>query len=323
MVEAGMGRWMTRIILLGLLMVWVRLGVGQGSAPNNGSEGAAHAAAPAGSTVAKPAMWKVSGVHGTLYLFGTIHAMKKNVAWETKTVKGALAESGVLYLEVAGLDDDSLKAAQPMIMELGTDAEHPLSTKISKADLALLDSAAKDLGAGGEQIFEPMLPWLAYVSISVLPDIKAGYDPEGGVDKKLEAEAKTMNLPVKGLETAEGQIHFLADLAPALQVQMLHQALIDLPKAASETDAMIGDWERGDVEALSKLENDEMRVKYPELYKTLVVERNQHFADTLAEQLKDAATGTEFVAIGAGHLAGPDSLVKLLEARGFKASRVE
>jgi uncharacterized protein YbaP (TraB family) len=311
---------MKRVLLLGLgLILAGHLGLSQSAA----AKGGAHAGAAGGMTVAKPALWKVSGVHGTVYLFGTIHVMKKNVDWETEKVKAALGASDVLYLEVAGLDDDALKAAQPMIMQLGTDADHPLSTKISKEDVALLDGAAKSLGAPGEQVFEPMKPWLAYISISVLPDIKAGYDQDSGVDKILEAKAKTINLPVKGLETTEGQIHFLADLDPALQVQMLHQALIDLPKAAAETETMFGDWERGDVDALAKLENDEMRVKYPELYKVLVVERNREFANTLAEQLKDPATGTEFVAVGAGHMAGPDSLVKLLEAQGFKAVRVE
>lgn len=86
---------------------------------------------------------------------------------------------------------------------------------------------------------------------------------------------------------------------------------------------MVGDWTRGDVEAIAKLENDEMKTKYPDLYDVLLVKRNAHFADTLAGMLKDPATGTVFVAVGAGHLAGPDSVLKMLEARGFSSVRVE
>jgi uncharacterized protein YbaP (TraB family) len=39
--------------------------------------------------------------------------------------------------------------------------------------------------------------------------------------------------------------------------------------------------------------------------------------------LKDPKTGTLFVAIGAAHLAGPDSVLKMLEKKGYKAERVE
>jgi hypothetical protein len=268
-------------------------------------------------------MWKVKGVHGTVYLLGSIHVMKKDVHWETAKVKEALGASDTLYLEIAGLDDASMQAAQPEIIQLGTDPEHPLSTKISKEDIALLDGAAKSVGLPGEQALEPMQPWLVYLTISVLPAIQAGYDPNSGVDKKLEAEVKQTGKPVKGFETLKEQMHYVADMPAPLQAQMLHQALVDLPTSVSQTDTMVADWTRGDVESIAKLDNDEMKVKYPELYDRLLVKRNERFADTLAALLKDPATGTIFVTIGAGHLAGPDSVLKMLETRGFTAVRTE
>jgi len=281
------------------------------------------AASPAVATEATPAMWKVTGVHGTVYLFGSIHVMKKDVHWETAKVKDALGASDTLYLEISGLDDASLQAAQPEIMQMGTDPEHPLSTKISKDDVALLDSAVKGMGLPGEQALEPMQPWLVYLTISVLPAIQAGYDPNSGVDKKIEAEEKAAGKQVKGFETMSEQMHYVADTSAVLQAQMLHQALVDLPKSVSQTDAMVADWTHGDVEAIAKMDNDEMKVKYPELYDRLLVKRNERFSDTLAAMLKDPATGTVFVAIGAGHLAGPDSVLKMLETRGYTAARVE
>ena len=268
-------------------------------------------------------MWKIKGVHGTVYLFGSIHVMKKDVRWETAKVKDALTASDTLYLEIAGLDTASLQAAQPEILQLGTDSEHALSTKISKDDVALLDGAVKSMGLPGEQALESLQPWLVYLTISVLPAMQAGYDTESGVDKKLEAEEKQAGKAVKGFETMTEQMHFVADMPAPLQAQMLHQALVDLPKSVSQTDAMVADWTRGDIEAIAKLDNDEMKVKYPELYDRLLVKRNERFADALAGLLKDPATGTVFVTIGAGHLAGPDSVLKMLETRGYAAVRVE
>jgi len=308
--------------LAGLAISAAGFGFGQATVTPAGA--VKHATpADAVTTEANPALWKVKGVHGTVYVFGSIHVMKKDVHWETAKVKDALDSSDVLYLEVTGTDEASMQAAQPEILQLGMDQEHPLSTKISKEDVDLLDATVKTMGLPGEQSLEPMQPWLAWATVSVLPMMQAGYDPKSGVDTTLEVEVNATKKPVKGLETLTGQLHMLADMPVPLQAQMLHQALVDLPKNVSQIDTMMADWTSGDVEAIGKMENEEMKVKYPELYSNLLVKRNVQFADQLAGMLKDPATGTVFVTIGAGHLAGPDSVLKMLETRGYKAVRVE
>jgi uncharacterized protein YbaP (TraB family) len=88
---------------------------------------------------------------------------------------------------------------------------------------------------------------------------------------------------------------------------------------------MIADWTRGDVEAIAKMENDEMKSKQPELYQKLLVDRNQHFSNQIAAMLKDPgpSPATAFIAVGAAHLAGPDSVLALLQKQGFQATRVQ
>jgi len=272
---------------------------------------------------ATPAMWKVKGVHGTVYLLGSVHVMKPEVKWETPKVKDALAASDVVYLEVKDIDPASMAAMQPIVLQMGMDAEHPLSGKISKADVELMDSAAKGLGLPGEQMFEPMRPWMASMVLSMLPASKAGFAVDSGVDGKIAAEAKDLGKPIKGFETAEEQMHFLADIPEAEQVEMLHKTLVDMPKSATELNEMVADWTNGEVDKIAAMENDEMKTKYPALYDKLLLKRNEKFAEVLAGLLKDPATGTVFVTIGAAHLAGPDSVMKMLEKKGFSAVRVE
>ena len=285
--------------------------------------GWAGAQTPSVKIDANPAMWKLKGVHGTVYLFGSVHVMKPDVMWETAKVKDALKSSDVLYLEIADLGPKEQARLQPVVMQIGTDAEHPLSGKITKADLDLLDAALKSLGMPGEQMMEPMQPWLAYVTLSVLPAVKAGYQPDSGIDQKMLAEGKGQSKKVVGFETAEEQLHYLADMPQAEQVELLHQTLVDLPKSESQMDEMVADWTKGDVDRIAAMENDEMKTKSPALYARLLVKRNEHFADVLAGVLKDPATGMVFVTIGAAHLAGPDSVQKMLEAKGYTAVRVE
>ena len=280
-------------------------------------------ATPMIQTEATPALWMVKGVHGTVYLFGSVHVMKKEVHWETPQVKSAFAASDALYLEIAGIDAASQAAAQPLVMKLGFDAAHPLSTKISPEDVQLLDAQAKKFGQPGEKIFEPMQPWMVSTTLSLLPALQSGYDPNSGVDVTLSAEAAAAKKPIKGFETIEGQLHLFADAPMSEQVEMLHQELVDAPREAGQIDTIVADWSRGDVENIAALENDEMKTKYPRLYDRLLVKRNAGFTDGVVSLLQNPATGTIFVAVGVAHLAGPDSVVKMLETQGYTVTRAE
>ena len=153
-------------------------------------------------------------------------------------------------------------------------------------------------------MFEPMQPWMAYMTLQVLPMIKAGYSPQSGVDVELTGDAKQAAKPVLGFETVSQQLHLLADFPQPQQVELLHQELVDLPKSAEQTDRMMEDWTKGNVEAIADMENGEFRSRSPELYKKLVVERNQRWAEQLATLLKSDKPGVAFVAVGAAHLAG-------------------
>jgi len=268
---------------------------------------------------ATPAIWKVKGAHGTVYLFGTIHVMKPEVDWETAQVKQAFDASDTVYVEVANLDDQA--AALPLAAQFGMDMAHPLSSKISKDDVALLDTAVKSMGLPGEAMLEPMQPWLVTMTVSVLPMMKAGYDPAGGVDVVLLGQARKAGKKIEGFETMEQQLHFVADEPQAEQVAKLHEELAEMDKSAAEMSDMVAAWELGDVAKIAAMETGELKEKHPEEYKTLVVERNEKWAATLDGLLKDSATGDVFVAVGAAHLAGDESVIELLKKGGWVVER--
>ena len=76
-------------------------------------------------------------------------------------------------------------------------------------------------------------------------------------------------------------------------------------------------WQAGDQRALEEAFVGDMRRDYPELYKVLIADRNAAWADELKQKL--AGSGVSFVAVGAGHLVGPDSVQAELEKLGIKA----
>jgi len=264
---------------------------------------------------ANPALWLVKGPHATLYLFGTIHVLKPNVDWQTPKVLSATNSSQTLVEEVANLGDT--EAMTPLIKQLGTDPDHPLSSKITKEDLAIIDTSIKQMGASGESVLEPLRPWLAGLTLSVLPMIKAGYDPQSGVDLTLAGVFKTAKKPVNGLETVEEQLHIFADMPLAQEVESLHIQLKQIDHAAADLDNTVAAWAKGDVETIAKIENDQFLKEDPSLYQKLVVQRNKAWTEKLVKLLQGEGDATTFVAVGAAHLAGPDSVQKMLQARGY------
>ncbi|MBL8554784.1 MAG: TraB/GumN family protein [Phenylobacterium sp.] len=270
----------------------------------------------AGPAVAEPALWVIRDADSTLYLMGTVHVLRPGTPWQEGKVQAALAQSKELMLEAAGLDDPA--TIQPLVRAYGLDPAHPLSAKLSAQDRPRLAAAAQALGMS-PQMLEPMQPWLVALTFSVAPAVKAGFDPGSGVDTSLSGMARAAGWPVEGLETPERQIRYLAEMSPATQLEFLASTLDEVDDAAAQLDAMVAAWVAGDTDGLEKIFVTEMREGYPELYDALVVQRNQAWAKVIAEKLK--GSGVTFIAVGAGHTVGPDSVQAELARLGIRAER--
>ena len=82
---------------------------------------------------------------------------------------------------------------------------------------------------------------------------------------------------------------------------------------------MVGAWSRGDPATLGEIMNDGIKDS-PELAKTLLFDRNARWAQWIKARL--AKPGTVFIAVGAGHLAGRQSVIEQLKALKLTATRV-
>lgn len=271
------------------------------------------------SAMARPALWVARQGDATVYLFGTVHLLPDDADWRFPALQQALDRSQTLYLE---LTDDDQASIAPLVLRYGLDPAHPLSAELSPGDNLALAKAAQLAGLpGGANALQSMKPWLAALTLAVAPLVKAGLDPEQGVDKQLERQMHADGKPVLGLETAEQQVQFLAGMPTPLQLAFLRDTLRDTDKAATELNQLIGAWKHGDVAAIAQLENQDMQQQEPALYRRLLVDRNANWALQIATILK--RPGTTFIAVGAAHLAGPDSVQSQLQKLGIATQSVE
>lgn len=265
---------------------------------------------------AEPALWKVQGPHATIYLFGTVHVLKPTVQWRTPKIDAAFKSANVLYEEIKDGDDQG--AMQGLVAKYGLDPDHPISTKLTEGGQAKLAATEASLGLQPAQI-EPLRPWMAALMISVVPVIKAGYDPKSGVDNVLKADATAQGKPLEAFETLGQQVGLFANLPQPLEVQFLLSTVDDAAKGTSLLDQLVDAWAAGDTKKLEVLLNGDLKDDYPELYRIVLKDRNQRFADKIETLLK--GEGTIFVAVGAAHLVGPDSVQADLARHGITAAR--
>ncbi len=265
---------------------------------------------------AEPALWKVQGPHATVYLFGTVHVLRPAVRWRTPKIDAAFKSANVLYEEIKDGDDQA--TMQALVAKYGLDPTHPISTKLTEGGQAKLAATEASLGLTPAQI-EPLRPWMAALMISVIPVIKAGYDPKSGVDNVLKADAAAQGKPLEAFETLGQQVGLFANLPQPLEVEFLLSTVDDAAKGATLLDQLVDAWAAGDTKKLEALLNGDLKDTYPELYRIVLKDRNQGFADRIETLLK--GEGTIFVAVGAAHLVGPDSVQADLARHGIAAVR--
>lgn len=228
------------------------------------------------AALAQPALWVVKDADTTIYLFGTVHLLPAKTAWRSPALDQALRASDALYLEI--VDDDAANMTA-LVLRYGLDPAHPLASLLSADEQGRLQRAARRAGVpGGSAGLNLMRPWLAALTLAVTPLTGAGLDPAQGADKQLRAAMATAGKPVRGLETAEQQIRFLADMPPSLQLALLRSAWRDSDRATVQFQAILDAWLRGDDATIATLENGLLQREEPRLYQHLLVDRNRTWA---------------------------------------------
>lgn len=266
-------------------------------------------------TQLKPALWKVADEDTTIYLFGTVHALPKGLVWLDGPVAAALDESSELLTEIPDVSDADQQKA---VMAIGLLKGETLRSLMNDADRTAYEALLARLKIPPETL-DPLEPWLAGITLAVIPYALAGYGEEQGVETVLRKAAVAKGKKLGGLETVDYQLGLFDGLPREAQLKFLNAAVKDFDKSAGLINAMTDEWGSGDPDGLGKLLNAQM--DDPELAETLLYQRNRNWATWVRQRLQQP--GTVFVAVGAGHLAGPNSVQDTLKAQGVASARVQ
>ena len=269
----------------------------------------------------KPLLWKVSDANNSLYLLGSFHMLKTTDYPLAKSTDLAFDDAEQLYFELSPeeMNNPALgqKMAQAAMRTDGKTLQQSLSAETWKKFEA---SAAKNnLPAANFQSFEP---WFVALILSVTEMQKIGLNPALGLDKHFMERAAKAGKPAKGLESGDSQIAIFDGMSMKQQEQFLQDALDESADMKKKIDELHSSWRNADDKALFNIMAKEMSQKYPELYQTINLDRNNAWLPKLEAMLKDNDKDDVMVVVGSLHLVGDDGVIKMLKSKGYKVERL-
>ncbi|WP_373486733.1 TraB/GumN family protein, partial [Blastomonas sp.] len=162
--------------------------------------------------------------------------------------------------------------------------------------------------------------WAAALSLAGAATAGLPMDRASGVERVLAARYRDAKKQVIGLETAAQQFSYFDQLPEPDQRAMLASVIADADNAPAAYRDMVTAWLAGDTDRLSAAANRGL-LERENIRSAILIARNRDWADQITDML--ASGGKPFVAVGAAHLAGPDSVQALLEARGLTVTRMQ
>lgn len=278
----------------------------------------AGAAEPKRAEARHPALWKLADSDTRIWLFGTIHLLPEGQSWRTPAFDSALSEADELVLEVADVDD--MMASAQALQKLGVARGlPPIAERVPEGKRAALRAMIAESGYP-EKVYDGLETWAAALPLLGVTFKRLGLNPELGVERQIGAPFRAAGKRIVGLETIEQQFSFFDTLSEGAQRALLLAVIEDTEQTRAQFRAMLDAWAKGDLEGIARTFDDETQMS-PELKEALMKRRNARWAEWVARRLD--RPGTVFVAVGAGHLAGADSVQRMLKARGLKAKRVQ
>ncbi len=263
--------------------------------------------------LAKSCLWKVTSKNGTLYLQGSVHALKANNYPLAPAIEQAYTASDTLVLEVDMAEMTSPETQQQITEKAMLPGTNTLQGVLDETTYQKLATTCAEAGLPIVALGK-YKPWFAAITLSMLKMQKMGFDPRHGLDQYFYDKATADGKKVIGLETVKFQIDLFDSLADENPNDFVERTLADLALIEEEVESLIKAWVVGDIDAVGKL-MDQSFEGYPQFYKTFVLDRNQRWLKKLDGLLKKSKV--HMVVVGAGHLPGKGGLLELLEQKGY------
>jgi uncharacterized protein YbaP (TraB family) len=266
-----------------------------------------------------PALWQVSDKDTTIYLFGTIHLLPKNSSWRTPKFEQAVQKSQGLVLETL-IDTANPAQLAGLMAQMGfASGLPPIASRVAPAKVPLLEAAIVKTKLP-RPVFDRMETWAAAFTLLGVQFQTLGVEGEQGVENVLRQQFTQQGKQVGELESNRQQLSFFDTLPEKAQRDLLEGAIENPTQMRTKFNGMLNAWLAGNVDEIGRTFNEDLQGS-PDLRNALLTRRNYNWSQWIERRM--AQPGTVMVAVGAGHLAGNESVQRYLQSRGYKVKRLQ
>ena len=263
-------------------------------------------------------LWMAEGTSNHVYLLGSVHLLREEDHPLPRVIDEAYDEAETLYMELDMDDLDPLLMQATInrlgMLEEGTSLRDVMGEELYEEAMAVAVELEIPL-----EMLERTEPWFAAITVEQLALARIGFNPSYGVEMYLLKKASRDGKTILGFETVEQQLAYLDGLSLDAQLALLMQTLTESAAIREVMDDLILAWRSGDIDFLEQTLLDDVS-GYPELYDTIVVNRNRLWVDTIDGLLEQ---GEDYlVVVGALHLVGEDGVPQLLRQRGVRITQM-
>lgn len=272
-------------------------------------------ASPPPASTGKHCVWRVSNVPVPFYLVGTIHTLRATDYPLAEVYQKALRDSRRFLFEYNPKEHD---AYAKKFRAAGQYPEgRDLRREVRPETMALLMQNLRMFHLRSDEITR-YRPWaLAFRLWS-----NRGYAAARGtysVDDYLAYQAQRMGKEVAGLESVDEHVAFWRDTLQLEGERLLVETIAKDTRLDTRSDQTRAAWKKGDIAALSE-RNASLRGADLRMAQRLLDQRNARWMTRIEAEMK-TGKATSIVA-GAGHFSGPNSVVDLLQKRGYRIEQL-
>ncbi len=264
------------------------------------------------SVSAQTSLWKISKDNQTLYLGGTVHVLGHDDYPLPVEFEQAFKAAGKIVFETnitqAKEPEFSQKMMQAMLYPLG----ESLQDVLSQPTYQRLEAYFSDKVPMGQ--ISAMKPGMVVIVMSAIEFQRMGMVTVG-VDEHFWQRAMAEKKSIDTLETLDEQLSFLVNMGNGNENELILNTLNDLKNISSMINSLRSAWRSGNELEMKNIVLLDMLEDYPELYQSMLVERNNNWLPRIEAMFNDETTA--LVLVGALHLVGEDGLLQLLRNKGY------
>ena len=268
---------------------------------------------------AQSSVWQVSKGNDSLFIGGTVHILPKSEMPLPTEFGHAYAQADTIFLEAPAPDPSDATAQMQMLKALSYSNNEKLSQKLDPQVKASLENKLNEFGANLTKLdsFRPAMVSIVLMSMELQKQNLLGEGVDAYFAKKATKDNKTKSY----LETMEFQLELFKAMGQNNENNFIKYNLTQLSNYGDMFKKLVSAWREGDTNTLNQVAIKEMQKTDPNSYKQLISDRNNNWLPKVEAMFGNDKS--EFILVGVAHLAGQDSLLTLLENRGYTVSLLE